>query len=108
MPFKGSMIVGSFYRGGLNFSPLAICLRCVTNVSGKPVKAELVNKVCTNNMVGRVLRNHKIVDRDRTTKTYSLVGYKELTEDERESLGKLCEKQFAAFVEARGRASCDH
>ncbi len=29
----------------------------------------------TNNMVGRVLRDHKIVERERTTKTYALIGY---------------------------------
>jgi hypothetical protein len=29
----------------------------------------------TNNMVGRVLRDHQIVERDRATKTYRLLGY---------------------------------
>jgi hypothetical protein len=38
----------------------------------------------TNNMVGRVLRTHEIVTRDRQSKTYELVGY-----------GKLNDKQKA-------------
>ena len=29
----------------------------------------------TNNMVGRVLRNHEIVERDKSTKNYHLTGY---------------------------------
>jgi ATP adenylyltransferase len=62
----------------------------------------------TNNMVGRVLRDHEIVERDRTTRTYSLPGYETLTDDQRAKLIDLCRARLDAFVEARGRAIYDH
>ena len=36
----------------------------------------------TNNMVGRVLRKHGIVDRDKSSKEYLLIDFKELTHDQ--------------------------
>ena len=36
----------------------------------------------TNNMVGRVLRKHEIVSRDKITNNYSLIDFNELTRDQ--------------------------
>ena len=62
----------------------------------------------TNNMVGRVLRDHQIVERDRATKTYMLLGYDTLTAEQNNALTNLCQKKLDAFIEARGRAIYDH
>ena len=62
----------------------------------------------TNNMVGKVLRKHGIVERDRATKTYNLVGYDDLTPEQVQILVKLCERRLEAFLESRGRMSFDH
>ena len=59
-------------------------------------------------MVGRVLRDHHTVERDRTTRTYSLPGYETLTDDQRAKLIDLCRARLDAFVEARGKAIYDH
>lgn len=42
----------------------------------------------TNNMVGKVLRNHKIVDKD--SKYYELLDFNKFTNDEIQSLKKAC------------------
>lgn len=62
----------------------------------------------TNNMVGRVLRNHEIVTRDRETKTYRLIDNDDLTPEQRSELIAACEARLQAFMEARGRAIYDH
>ena len=62
----------------------------------------------TNNMVGRVLRNHEIVTRHREAKTYELNGYSELRAEQRSELITACESRLQAFVEARGRTIYDH
>lgn len=62
----------------------------------------------TNNMVGRVLRDHKIVERDRATKKYRLLGYDTLSAEQKTALTNLCQKKLEAFIEARGRAIYDH
>ena len=62
----------------------------------------------TNNMVGRVLRSHEIVSRDKATKSYQLNDYDDLTSKQKDALIALCEKRLNAFIEARGRAIYDH
>lgn len=62
----------------------------------------------TNNMVGRVLRNHEVVSRDKANKSYQLNDYDNLTPQQKDALIALCEKRLNAFVEARGRAIYDH
>jgi ATP adenylyltransferase len=62
----------------------------------------------TNNMVERVLRDHQIVERDRTTRTYRLWGYETLTTEQKDALKNLCQKRLDTFIEARGRAIYDH
>jgi ATP adenylyltransferase len=54
----------------------------------------------TNNMVGRVLRNHEIVARNRETKTYELIGYDILTAEQRFQLIEACQARLQAFLEA--------
>jgi ATP adenylyltransferase len=60
----------------------------------------------TNNMVGRVLRNREIVDRDK--KEYSLVGFEHFSERESQDLIDLCKKRLLAFMDARGRRVYEH
>jgi ATP adenylyltransferase len=62
----------------------------------------------SNNMVGRVLRNRGVVQRDKETNTYQLVGYNELTAEQKERLIELCRQRLDAFMAARGEAIFDH
>ena len=55
-----------------------------------------------------MLGNHKIVERDKTTKTYSLPGYESLSADQKRQLIELCQSRLESFVEARGKAIYDH
>jgi hypothetical protein len=55
-------------------------------------------------MVGRVLRDHHIVECDRATKTYTLLGYETLSAEQKNALNDLCQNRLDAFIEARGRA----
>jgi len=54
------------------------------------------------------LRDHQIVERDRATKTYTLLGYEALSAEQKNALTNLCRKKLDAFIEARGRAIYDH
>jgi ATP adenylyltransferase len=56
----------------------------------------------TNNMVGKVLRSHGIVKRDKDSKEYSLVGYDSINDSEKEKLIELCEQRLSEFKEKRG------
>ncbi|MFC1936901.1 HIT domain-containing protein, partial [Chloroflexota bacterium] len=60
------------------------------------------------NMVGRVLRNHKIVKRDRATKQYQLTGYENLTLDQKNHLMELCQTRLDKYVDARGKKIFEH
>ncbi len=62
----------------------------------------------TNNMVGKVLRNHKIVSRNKDSKEYSLVDYETLSSSEREHLKELCKQRLIEFIENRGKTIFDH
>jgi ATP adenylyltransferase len=61
----------------------------------------------TNNMVGRVLRDHQIVERDRASKTYTLLGYDTLSEEQKNTLTNLCQKRLDAFIEAEAEQNND-
>ena len=54
----------------------------------------------TKNMVGRVLRNHGIVEREASV--YSLVGYEDLDEAQIQALIELCEAKLDEY-KARAR-----
>lgn len=60
----------------------------------------------TNNMVGRVLRNHDMVRKEG--RSYHLAGFESLSADEREQLTALCNEKVAAYLERRGAALWDH
>lgn len=62
----------------------------------------------TNNMVGRVLRNHGIVARDKETRKYSLEGYSSLDEEQIDDLIQACSRRLESFLDARGKAIFDH
>jgi len=62
----------------------------------------------TNNMVGKVLRNHEIVTRDKSTKEYSLTGIDSYSNSEREQLIELCKTRLLAFIEKHGKSVYSH
>src|SRR5262249_16329965 len=62
----------------------------------------------SNKMVGRWVRDHESVERDRANKTYTLLGYETLSAEQKEALMNICQKKLDSFIEARGRAIYDH
>ena len=62
----------------------------------------------TNNMVGKVLRNHNIVTRDKSTKEYSLNGAEGITKQQKLRLIELCKSRLLNFIEKRGSAVFSH
>jgi hypothetical protein len=62
----------------------------------------------TNNMVGKILRSHGLVERDQTTKTYRLLGFDSLTNVEVEQLIDLCRKKLIEFLDKRGKLIYQH
>jgi len=63
-------------------------------------------KDITNNMVGKVLRKHNVVQKDG--KEYCLVGFESLNNEEVESLKELCEEKLTNFLEDRGEQAWNH
>ncbi len=59
-----------------------------------------------DNMVGRVLRNHNIVDKQRDI--YSLVDFNGLKGSEIDHLIKLCDAKIEAYIEKRGNQIWEH
>ncbi len=62
----------------------------------------------TNNMVGKVLRNHNIVTRDRKTKEYSLQNFETFSNEECERLAELCKKRLVNFIKKHGDSVYSH
>jgi len=62
----------------------------------------------TNNMVGRVLRKHGIVERDRIARSYRLVGFEHLSSDEIDVLLQLCQEKLNDFMTRRGGRIYQH
>lgn len=60
----------------------------------------------TNNMVGKVLRNHKIVEKEK--KIYSLVGFENLSTEQIEELKQTCDQKIDAYIKKRGDAIWNH
>jgi ATP adenylyltransferase len=60
----------------------------------------------TRDMVGRVLRRHKAVE--RKGKAYRLVGFESFTGDEVLELDNLCREKLAEYLERRGVAIWQH
>lgn len=60
----------------------------------------------TNKMVGRILRNHKVVD--KSNDKYSLNGFNHLNKTQIEELSQLCDKKIDAYIKKRGDAIWKH
>jgi ATP adenylyltransferase len=60
----------------------------------------------TNNMVGRVLRNHKIVEKDKNN--YRLAGFDSLSLDEIAKLKEICDNKIDSYIKKRGDAIWNH
>lgn len=60
----------------------------------------------TNNMVGRVLRSHNIVSRNKDN--YELVEYSNLSEDEKKETIDFCNKKIDEFIRKRGEYIWEH
>ena len=60
----------------------------------------------TNNMVGKVLRGHKIVNRN--SNLYELTNFKELSKDEIDNLTQLCDLKLDEYIQKRGDAIWNH
>src|SRR5215204_2517390 len=85
--------------------------RCSTTEIAKSILAhdesqvEYYEKV-TNNMVGRVLRTHGIVEKDGSE--YYLVGYVDLDSEQVDHLVELCQSKLEEYKERRGRRIWQH
>ncbi len=60
----------------------------------------------TNNMVGKVLRNHQVVRKDK--KLYFLEGFDQLTQGQIEELKLICEHKIDSYIQKRGDAIWNH
>ena len=60
----------------------------------------------TNRMVGKVLRNHRIVEKEKNL--YSLTAYQNLTPEQKEELIGICEQKLDEYVKKRGDAIWEH
>jgi diadenosine tetraphosphate (Ap4A) HIT family hydrolase/5-methylcytosine-specific restriction endonuclease McrA len=59
-----------------------------------------------NQMVGKVLRNNQIVVKEKGE--YQLIGFEELSDDERQKLIELCATKINEYKEKRGMLIWDH
>lgn len=59
-------------------------------------------------MVGRVLREHRLVARDRASKVWSLNGYEALSPGEIQELINACQDRLNAFISDRGDRVFEH
>jgi len=60
----------------------------------------------TNKMVGKVLRNHKIVEKNKNQ--YKLTAFENLNEKQVNDLIKLCEQKLEEYIKKRGEAIWQH
>ena len=60
----------------------------------------------TRDMVGRVLSNHKIVEKDG--KTFRLVGYQDLDQNQIMQLNVICQQKLDDYLDARGEKVWQH
>jgi len=63
-------------------------------------------KDITNNMVGRVLRNHHIVAKEK--KEYRLIGFETLTTDQVKELIDICNQKLETYIQKRGEKIWQH
>ncbi|MBK7394426.1 MAG: hypothetical protein IPI64_14215 [Chloracidobacterium sp.] len=62
----------------------------------------------TNNMVGKVLRSHGLVERDKDNKTYHLLNFEKFSADEVQNLIDLCQAKLDDFMAKRGDRIYQH
>jgi len=60
----------------------------------------------TRNMVGRVLKNHEIVQKNG--KSFKLIDYEKYTEDQRIELIQICQEKLNEYIEKRGKRIFEH
>lgn len=60
----------------------------------------------TNNMVGKVLRNHKIVEKNK--KLYHLTNFENLSLEQINDLKIICENKIDTYIKKRGDAIWNH
>ena len=60
----------------------------------------------TKNMVGRVLKSHGIVQKDR--KSFKLRDYETYTEEQRIELIQICQEKLNEYIEKRGKRIFEH
>ena len=70
-----------------------------------PTQIEYYQNI-TNNMVGKVLRSHKIVDKNK--KDYALNGFADLSEDQITELINICNNKLEQYIDKRGQAIWQH
>jgi ATP adenylyltransferase len=63
-------------------------------------------QVITNRMVGKVLRSHRVVEKEKNL--YSLTAYQNLTHEQKEELISICEQKLDEYVKKRGDAIWEH
>ena len=69
--------------------------------SEDPSQVEYYEKI-TRDMVGKVLRKHGFVKRNRTNRTWQLLGFEDLKPVEIEELITACQEKLEEYVESRG------
>ena len=70
-----------------------------------PSQVEYYQKI-TNNMVGKVLRNHNIVDKNASR--YQLLDFSSFNHQQIDDLIKLCESKIDSYIKKRGDAIWNH
>jgi len=76
------------------------------NISSYDISQQEYYQSIVDNMVGRVLRNNRIVDKEK--KTYSLIGFELLSPEEINTLIELCNRRLNDFIEKRGKQVFEH
>ena len=59
-----------------------------------------------NNMVGKVLRSHQVIDRE--SQQYELLGAGNFTDEQRATLDALCQEKLDEFLQKRGEKVYQH
>ena len=70
-----------------------------------PSQIEYYQQV-TNNMVGKVLKNHRVVEKKGNV--YWLTAFNQLSETEKASLVEICNNKIDAYIQKRGDAIWKH
>lgn len=96
-----------------------VMIKKLLDKNGKATDIEIANELLkfdpsqleyyqsiTNNMVGKVLRSHKIVEKDK--RQYILIGFESLTQDEIEDLKTICDSKVDTYIKKRGDAIWSH